>query len=713
MHVSHEFLRTLAIVLGVAAVTTMVFQRLRLPVVFGYMMAGLIVGPHVPIPLVADEGIVRTLSELGVILLMFSLGLEFTLRRLASAGWSVVIVAVLETGFMLWLGYEAGRLMGWPVLASLFAGATIAISSTTIIVKALAGPRGRDHSRATDLVFGILIVEDLIAILLLAVLTPAAVSGNADAGTLVPTLFRLVVFLALALAAGLLVVPRLMRAVVRLQSPEVTLVVSMGLCFGAAVLAQSIGYSVALGAFLAGMLVAESGEGDVVERLAEPVRDMFLAVFFVSVGMMIVPSLVALHWRTVLGFTALVVVGKIAAVSFTNFLTGAGIRDSVRTGMSMAQVGEFSFILAAAGVASGALPESHYPVIVAVSALTTLATPWLIALADPVAAAIDKRLPRPLQTFAVLYCTWIERARRHPETSVERKRLQAVLRAIALDALVVAGLGFGLGLGADAFAPIVMRLTGLDPKLALFLVVSVTALVAVPFLLGIVRNGRLLGDVLSRRAFAEPVPGRLDPAAAPRRAMVVAVQLATVMAVGAPLVAFAQPFLPAFASVAVLVSGAVLLGIQFWRSAADLQGHVRAAAEVVVRVVGEQRHARTGTRGERSLQRAYELVPGLGEPVPVRIPTTSPYVGRTLADTALRGRTGATVLAISRDDDVVLVPDGHVVLQVGDVLALAGTHEAVEAARELLGCGPLAAQGDGATGGNGSMLPEVQSPSGP
>lgn len=713
MHVSHEFLRTLAIVLGVAAVTTMVFQRLRLPVVFGYMMAGLIVGPHVPIPLVADEGIVRTLSELGVILLMFSLGLEFTLRRLASAGWSVVIVAVLETGFMMWLGYEAGRLMGWPVLASLFAGATIAISSTTIIVKALAGPRARDRSRATDLVFGILIVEDLIAILLLAVLTPAAASGTADAGTLVPTLFRLVVFLALALVVGLLVVPRLMRAVVRLQSPEVTLVVSMGLCFGAAVLAQSIGYSVALGAFLAGMLVAESGEGGVVERLAEPVRDMFLAVFFVSVGMMIVPSLVGLHWRTVLGFTALVVVGKIAAVSFTNFLTGAGIRDSVRAGMSMAQVGEFSFILAAAGVASGALPESHYPVIVAVSAITTLATPWLIGLADPVAAAIDRQLPRPLQTFAVLYGTWIERARRHPETSAERQRLQAVLRAIALDAVVVATLGFGLGLGADPLAVRVMRLTGLEPEAALVMVMVVAGVVAVPFLLGIVRNGRLLGDVLSRRAFAEPVPGRLDPAAAPRRAMVVAVQLATVMAVGAPLVAFAQPFLPAFASVALLVLGALLLGFQFWRSATDLQGHVRAAAEVVVRVVGEQRRQPAGASGERSLQRAYELVPGLGEPVPMRIPATSPYVGRTLADTELRGRTGATVLAISRGDDVVLVPDGHVVLQVGDVLALAGTHESVEAARDLLGCGPSPAQADGAAGGAGAMLPGVQSPPGP
>ena len=685
MHVSHEFLRTLAVVLGVAAITTVVFQRLRQPVVFGYMLAGLIVGPHLPVPIVADEAIVQTLSELGVILLMFSLGLEFHFGRLLQAGWSVVIIAALETSFMIWLGHEAGRLLGWSPVASFYAGAALAISSTTIIVKAFAGSK---QTRAvTERVFGILIVEDMIAILLLALLTPAGTPGASAAGSLALTVVRLAAFLAAFLVVGMLVVPRAMRLVVAMRRPEITLVVSMGLCFGAAVLVQTIGYSVALGAFLAGALVAESGEAKVVERLAEPVRDMFLAVFFVSVGMMIVPRLVVEHAGAIAGFTLLVVAGKIAAVSFASFLTGANIRTSLQTAMSMAQIGEFSFIIAAAGVASGATPSSHYPIVVAVSALTTLTTPWLIRFADPVAAWVDRSLPRRVQTFAVLYGTWVENARQHPETQGDRLLLQRALRAVAIDAGVVAALGIGVALLAVPAGVRLAAATGLLPIAARALVVTAALLLSLPFLVGIVRTGRRLGDLLARRAFATPAAGRLDPAAAPRRAMVVAVQLATLLAVGAPLIAFTQPFLPAFAGVGLLLAGAVVLGVVFWRSAADLQGHVRAAAEAIVSAIGEQHRGPGGAESERSLQRAYELVPGLGEPVPVSIAPSSPFAGRTLADTQLRGRTGATVLAISRGQDVVLVPDGHVELHAGDVLALAGTAEAVEAAQRLLAHG--------------------------
>jgi CPA2 family monovalent cation:H+ antiporter-2 len=229
--------------------------------------------------------------------------------------------------------------------------------------------------------------------------------------------------------------------------------------------------------------------------------------------------------------------------------------------------------------------------------------------------------------------------------------------------------------------------TGLHALQARSLLLGVALLVSVPFFFGIVRTGRILGDLLARRAFVEPLPGRLDPAAAPRRAMIVAVQLATVMAAGAPLIAVTQPFLPAFAGISVLLAGAIVMGVIFWRSAADLQGHVRAAAEAIVHAMDDQ-HRRGGpAESERSLQRAYELVPGLGEPVPVSIPAGSPFAGHTLADTELRGRTGATVIAISRGQDVVLVPDGHELLQAGDVLALAGTREAVDAAKKLLGSG--------------------------
>ncbi len=681
MHEPHELLRNLALVLAVAAVTTILFERLRQPVVFGYMLAGLIIGPHLPIPLVADERIVRTLSELGVILLMFSLGLEFTVRRLMRTGGSVVIIAVLECSLMLWLGFQAGRLMGWSVLASLYAGAAIAISSTTIIVKAFAdrGARGR----FTDLVIGILIVEDLIAILLLALLTPAS-SGSTQVAPIVVTVIRLVSFLVGFLLIGSLLVPRFVRFVVGLKRSEITLVVSIGICFGTAALAQAVGYSVALGAFVAGSLIGESGEERVVARLVEPVRDMFLAVFFVSVGMMIVPSLIAEHWAAVLGFTLLVVVGKIGAVTLATFLTGAGTRTAVQTGMSLGQVGEFSFIIAGVGLASGSVPAEHYPIVVAVSAITTLTTPWFIRLADPAAAWIDRNLPRPLQTFAALYGTWIESLRARPGTSTDKRYLQRALRGLAIDAVVIVALSIG---GSVAAEPLGLRFaarTGWQLFQVKALVVAGAVLLSTPFLIGIVRNGRALGQILSRRAFPDPEPGKLDLAAAPRRAMVVAIQVTTIMLVVAPLLAVTQPFLPAFSGFVVLLATLVVIGIIVWRSAADLQGHVRAAAEVIVDAIGGRTRKDDPKESERALQRAYLLLPGLGEPFPVRINDSSPVVGRSLADLGLRGRTGATIIAISRGNHVVLVPDGHERLLAGDVVALAGTKEAIDAAKAVL-----------------------------
>src|SRR6266571_267052 len=294
MHDAHEFLKSLTIVLGVAAVTTVVFQRLRQPVVLGYIIAGLIVGPHVPIPLVADPVVVQTLSELGVILLLFSLGLEFSLRRLAEVGPTAGLTALLETSFMIWLGFTIGRLLGWTGLESLFAGAVIAISSTTIIAQAFEeqGVTGK----LRQLVLGILIAEDLIAVLLIAVLTGVASGSGLAPGPLAATVARLVGFLVALITVGLLLVPRAMRAVSRLNRRQTTLVASIGICFAVALLARAFGYSVALGAFLAGSLVAESGEEKQVERLVGPVRDVFGAVFFVSVGMLFDPALIVRHW---------------------------------------------------------------------------------------------------------------------------------------------------------------------------------------------------------------------------------------------------------------------------------------------------------------------------------------------------------------------------------------------------------------------------------
>jgi CPA2 family monovalent cation:H+ antiporter-2 len=678
----HEFLRNLTLVLGVAAVTTIVSQRLRQPVVFGYLVAGLILGPYVPIPLVADRGTVETLSELGVILLMFSLGLEFSLRRLLRVGPAAGLVALLQCSSMLWLGFEAGRLLGWSVLQSVFAGAAVSISSTTIIVKAFAdeGVRGR----VTELVFGILVVQDLIAIVLLALLTPATSGGGVPAGALTVTLVRLAGVLAAMLVVGMLLVPRFVRFVVRLGRDETTLVACVGLCFATALAGLWSGYSVALGAFLAGSFVSESGEGPRVARLIEPVRHIFVAVFFVSVGMLIDPAEVARHWAAVLGFTALVVVGMIVAVSASAFLTGAGTRTALEAGMSLAQIGEFSFIIAGAGLASGAASPALYPIIVAVSALTTLLTPWLIRASGPVAAAVDRSLPRPLQTFATLYTTWLESIRTRPETSAERARLWRIGRGLAVDAAIVIGLAVGASVMAIPLGDRLVGMFSLPPLAARALVAGMSVLAAAPFLVGILRTGRALGQALSRRAFPDPEPGRLDLAAAPRRSLVLTVQLATILLVGAPLVTLTQPFLPGPYGLALFAACLLVMTVLLWRTAADLQGHVRAAAEAFVDAIGRYSGAGGQRAAEAALERAQHLLPGFGEPFALPIAAASPAVGRQLSELELRGRTGASIVAISRGTDVVLVPDGHVMIEPGDVVALVGTSEAIEAARQLL-----------------------------
>jgi len=683
MHDAHEFLKSLTIVLAVAALTTVVFQRLRQPVVLGYLIAGLIVGPHVPIPLVADPVVVRTLSELGVILLMFSLGLEFTLRRLAALGPTAGLTALVQCSLMLWLGFTIGRVFGWTDLESLFTGAIIAISSTTIIAKVF--DEQRVTGRLRDLVVGILIVEDLIAILLMAILTAVATGSGLAPGPLAGTIGRLAAFLVGLVAIGLLVVPRVMRAITRLNRRETTLVASMGICFGIALLAQSFGYSVALGAFIAGSLVAESGEAKQVERLIEPVRDMFAAVFFVSVGMLIEPALVVRHWPAVLVLTAAVVFGNLAGVSLGAFLTGHGLRTSVQAGLSLAQIGEFSFIIAGLGLSLQATGSFLYPIAVAVSGLTTLLTPWLIRAAGPAANWIDRKLPKPLQTFAALYGSWLEDLRSAPRRATTAADVRRLLRLLVLDAALIAALIVGTAASIDNITGFAREWLGVSNGVARSLVIAGALVLAAPFAFGVVRVSQRLGVRLARLALPKERGQRVDFAAAPRRMLLVTIQLAGVLLVGAPLLALTQPFLPALPGIAVFALVVLALCVTFWRSATNLQGHVRAGAQVVLdTLTSKSRPTAVTPPDSEILERVHQLLPGLGALAAVRLEAASPAVGKTLKQLNLRGRTGATVLAVTRADEGVLVPTAREQLRAGDTLALAGTHDAIKAATETL-----------------------------
>jgi CPA2 family monovalent cation:H+ antiporter-2 len=693
-----DMLTDLAWIMCVAAATTVLFQRLHQPVVLGYLLAGLIVGPHLPIPVFADPALAQQMSELGVILLMFSLGLEFNLRKLVRVVPTAGLVAFIQCSLMIWLGYVAGRAFGWTGMESLFTGAVVAISSTTIIVKAFeeqsARGGGKQDRRLKEIVFGVLIAQDVIAVLLLAILTPVASGAGLSAGALVLTVGKLVAFLIGMMVVGVMVVPRLVRVIVSTERSETIVVACVGICFAFALLARWFGYSVALGAFLAGALVAESGEGKVVERIVEPVRDIFAAVFFVSVGMLIDPALVIEHWAAVLVLTGLVIAGQVVAVTLGAFLAGNPINVALKAGMSLAQIGEFSFIIAGVGLQLGAVRDFLYPVAVAVSALTTLATPWLIRASGPAASWVDDHLPHPLQTFASLYGSWVQALRETPAHPTAWAKIRGLIGLLFIDLAAIAGVVIGASMGQTALVNLATaRLPTVDEQVVRWLVVLAAVAVAAPFALGAVRVARALGLALTAEALPGASQGGLDLAAAPRRALLVTFQLAILIVSGVPLIAVTQPFLPGVPVFAVLMVALILLVVPFWRSATNLHGHVRAGAQVILEVLASRAQ---GPTGESAMMPAVgdvkRLMPGLGEAATISLPINAPSVGRTLKAINLRGLTGATVIAIDRGPQDIVYPTADEVLRPGDVLVLTGSQESVNNARDLLLIAPVPSQ---------------------
>jgi CPA2 family monovalent cation:H+ antiporter-2 len=667
-----------ALIVGIAALLATLFQRLGLPIVLGYLSAGLLVGPHLHTGFAVSPALAHPLSDIGVILLMFSLGLEFSVRRLIRIAPIGGLVALIECSLVAWLGYFSGRLFGWSTTESIFVGALCAISSTTIIAKTFA-EKGI-HGRLSEIVFSVLVAEDLIAILMLAVLTAVTGGGGVSAGFLGRTTLRLLGFLTIMLAGGMLVVPRLVRLVARLGRAEILVMTNLGLAFGFAFLAEKAGYSVAFGAFLAGALVAESGEAKVAERLVRPIRDIFAGVFFVSIGMLIDPGAIRDNAAAVLVLVGVVVTGKVLGVGLGAFVAGHGVRLSIQSGMGLAQIGEFSFIIAGLGASTGALRGFLFPVAIAVSALTTLLTPFLIRGSAGVASWVDRRLPHAVQTYAALYGSWVQALGEARGQRTEWNRVRRLAGFLVLDVVIIAALVIASSLERVRLAEL---LAGrIRPMVAQVLVTLSTIVVALPFFWGALRSARRLGLVLADGAFPRKTGG-IDLAEAPRRALRATLELAILFASGTPLVALTQPFLPtSFPFALVLVAGVALLALPFWRSATNLQGHVRAGTQAILETLVAQ--SRSGQPASNKLEELRAMLPGIGEPTAVSLGGEAICVGRSLKDLNLRGLTGATVLAIERSPSEVVFPAADEVLREHDLLVLTGTHEAVTAASELL-----------------------------
>ena len=502
-----SFIQDLAVIMLVAGVVTILFHRFKQPVVLGYIVAGFIIGPHTPpFGLIHDEQTIKTLAELGVIFLMFCLGLEFSLRKLFKVGATAFIAAFMEITLMIWIGYEIGRWFDWNTMDALFLGAILAISSTTIIVKALNDLKMKNE-RFAQLIFGVLIVEDILGIGIIALLSSIAVSGSVSPEEVFSTVGKLSLFMIVALVIGILLVPRVLAYVARFESNEMLLITVLGLCFGFCLLVVKLEYSMVLGAFLIGAIMAESRQLLKIERLIEPVRDLFSAIFFVAIGLMLDPAILWEYALPIVVITCAVVLGKMLSCGLGAFIAGNDGRTSLRVGMGLSQIGEFSFIIAALGMTLQVTSSFLYPVAVAVSVLTTLMTPYLIRAADPLSLKLAQVMPNRVSRVFALYGEWL----RSIQPQGEGALLAAMIRKILLQVGVNLALVIAIFFAGGYFAPrIADYLQGWVMKSSWQngLIWGAALLLSLPFLIATYRKLKALSMLLAEMGVKPEMAGR-------------------------------------------------------------------------------------------------------------------------------------------------------------------------------------------------------------
>lgn len=395
----------LALILICAGVMTLLFKRLKQPLVLGYVVAGFLASPHmVYTPSVIDTANIQTWADIGVIFLLFALGLEFSFKKIVKVGGAAIIAACTVIFCMILLGVAVGIGFGWKRMDCIFLGGMIAMSSTTIIYKAF-DDLGMRKKQFTGLVLSVLILEDILAIVLMVMLSTMAVSHNFEGGEMLGSIAKLLFFLILWFVVGIYLIPGLLKRCRKLMSEETLLIVSLGLCFGMVVMASHTGFSAAFGAFIMGSVLAETVEAESIARLVKPVKDLFGAIFFVSVGMMVDPTMIAEYALPIVVITLAVILGQSFFGTLGVLLAGQPLKTAMQCGFSLTQIGEFAFIIASLGVSLHVTSHFLYPIVVAVSVITTFLTPYMIRLAEPASTFVDEHLPQRWRRFLMRYAS--------------------------------------------------------------------------------------------------------------------------------------------------------------------------------------------------------------------------------------------------------------------------------------------------------------------
>jgi len=667
------FLQDLAVVMIVAGLVTVVCHRFKQPVVLGYILAGVILGPHTPpFPFIHEEETIRTLSDLGVILLMFSLGLEFSLRKLKQVGVSALIAALLEILLMAWVGYEIGRVFGWSLMDSLFLGAILSVSSTTIIVKALA-ELGKTRERFAQLIFGILIIEDILAIAMIALLSGIAMTGSLHVAEVGTTLGKLAIFLIASLVVGLLAVPRLLTYVTRFKSNEMLLITVLALCFGFSLLAAKLGYSVALGAFLIGAVIAEAREIHRVESLIEPVRDMFSAIFFVAIGLLIDPKMLLAYWLPILVITIAVVLGKVATCSFGAFIGGNDTRTSLRVGMGLAQIGEFSFIIASLGLSLNVTSKFLYPIAVAVSAITTLLTPYLIKSTDRLVSGFDRVAPSTIVNSLQIYTRWVGELGSQRHLSVATKLTRRWMLQMALNAALIAAV-FIVAVFLGQRPPAVLKNLGFSDDTLNAALWLAAILFSLPLFIATFRKLQALGLLVAETRVTSAAAG--ERTAAIRAVVAQVIPIAGTVALGLFVLVLSSTLLPTFKVLIVLLAIVAFVTWLLWRYFIKVYSKAQFALQ---ETLAQQPAPR--------LEPAAAPLPSLLREADLEVVTLSaqsPSAGQLIHELQLRTRTGASIVGIERNGASIVNPGPDEELHSGDRVLLLGNRAQLDAARTAL-----------------------------
>ena len=640
----------LALILVLGAVSTILFRKLKQPIVLGYIVAGFLVGPHFDyFPTIHNEDNIEFWAQIGIIVLLFSLGLEFSFKKLMNVGGSAIVTALIIVSGMMGLGVVVGHALDLSNINCLFLGGMLSMSSTTIIIKAF-NDLGLNHRRFVPHVLAVLICEDLFAVVMMVLLSSIALNNSVEGSELLMSIGKLVFFLVIWFTVGVYVIPSFFKWSRRLINDEILLVVAMGMCFLMAVFSVYSGFSMALGAFVMGSILAGTCEAEHIERLVKPVKDLFGAVFFISVGLMVDTGIIAQYAGTIATLSVVVIAGMIVFGTFGMLATGQSLKIAIESGFSLTQIGEFAFIIASLGLSLNVLEPSLYPIVVAVSVITTFFTPYFIKFAEP---AYEWLLPRMPQRVKLLLDRYTKQE--SASVSVEKKIWKAVLGRYAWRILLYSTLLIAIIVVSDSYLlPIMDEMIG--ETWGDVVASGITLTVMAPFLLA-------LSMPSTKRSEWEA----LEAQSGSRSTMpLVALSIVRLMlAFGLVSWYLSQVF--TFTAGVTIGFGLLFIIVVFLSK--KVRRRMREMEKRFLSNLNERELRRSGRNSTlvSDLHVAY-----------IHVGYNCPFVGERLRDSNLRKRYGVNVVSIQRGAAIFPIPTGDMRLFPGDLLGIVGTDEHIQ-----------------------------------